>query len=266
MSTIINFKSAYKSILDKYIAYLEHRLSPLVYINYASFLKSLPTSLSYQSIESFFSERLKTVTGKTANNNLTMLKGYLKWLRLQGYTVDNTVLEMEQFRHVPVKFRRSLTADEIKRLKAVSEHRWRWWSFLLHTGLRKSEFESLTWDNILENSVRIRDAKSPTKQRIVPLRKNIYLSLKGSKPGKRLFEMPKDVYRPFKKDLARAGISSEIDLHCLRVTFISALARAGVGPRTAQELAGHSDIRTTLKIYTKVTDQDKVDAVNKLKF
>lgn len=266
MSTIINFKSAQKSILDKYTSSLEHRLSQKVYKNYTSFLKTLPSDMNHPSIERFFDERLKTITGKTANNNLTMLKGYLRWLRTKGFEVDYAVLEMKPFRHVPTKFRRALTGEEIKALRASSGERWAWWSFMLHTGLRKSELEALMWGDILDGSIRVRDAKTPTKQRYVPLHKGLLLRPKGHRASKRLFKTPVNLLRNFKRDAAKAGIPKEIDLHCLRVTFISALARAGVGPRTAQELAGHSDIRTTLKIYTKVTDRDKVDAVNKLVF
>ncbi|MGR3311306.1 MAG: tyrosine-type recombinase/integrase [Candidatus Brocadiales bacterium] len=264
--SIINFKTAQKNILNKYISSLENRLAPSVYKNYTSFLITLPSDLGYDSIEHFFRERLKTITGKTANNNLTMLKGYLKWLRTQGYKISMEVLEMKQFRHVPTKFRRALTKEEIERLKEVSGHKWLWWSFLLHTGLRTSEYQALSWNDVVDGSIRIRDAKNPTKHHYLPLHKNILKTFKNPKYVDNLFKLPKDLLKPFKKNLRKAGISKEIDLHCLRVTFISALARAGVGPRTAQELVGHSDIQTTLKIYTKVTDQDKIDAVQRLKF
>jgi integrase len=266
MGTILSFENLKQGVLNKYVSSLEHRLSPEVLKNYTICLKKLPSDLSSHSVERFFQERLKTVTGKTANNEISILKGYLKWLRLQGYTVDNAVLEMPLFRHVPTKFRRAITADEIRALRTSSRKRWPWWSFILHTGLRKSEFLALTWGDVLDDSIRVRDAKNPAKQRLVPLRRKLLPSIKGHKLSDRLFKTPKNLLRPFKNDLHRAGIPGEIDLHCLRVTFITALARAGVSPRTAQELAGHSNINTTLKIYTKVTGQDKVDAVNKLKF
>src|SRR5262249_6364922 len=38
--------------------------------------------------------------------------------------------------------------------------------------------------------------------------------------------------------------------HSLRHSFITMLERAGVSPKTAQELARHSDIRLTMQRYT----------------
>jgi integrase len=249
---------------------LVNRLSPRVHKQYASSLRTIPF-FSLEGFDSHFSKRaLSGATGKTMNNELVVYKGYLRWLHSRGHSVSNALLTYPQFRHVPKKFRRALRAKEISRLRTVAGRRWAWWSFLLHTGLRKSEFERLAWSDVLEGSIRVRDSKNPLKQRLIPIHKELFKMLHTTTTcNGRLFKLPKSpssMLRMFKKDLHRAGISKEIDLHCLRVTFISALARAGVGPRTAQELAGHSDIRTTLKIYTKVTDQDKVDAVNRLKF
>ena len=59
-------------------------------------------------------------------------------------------------------------------------------------------------------------------------------------------------------DLQAAGIpytdesGSVFDFHALRHQFISSLAAAGVHPKTAQELARHSDIKLTMNRYTHV--------------
>jgi hypothetical protein len=46
---------------------------------------------------------------------------------------------------------------------------------------------------------------------------------------------------------ARAGLPKRGCLHRLRHTFCSSLAAKGVPPTTIQALAGHSDLRTTLR-------------------
>jgi integrase len=38
----------------------------------------------------------------------------------------------------------------------------------------------------------------------------------------------------------------------------------GVNPKTAQKRLGHADVRTTLEIYTKATDEADRDAATKL--
>jgi integrase len=41
-----------------------------------------------------------------------------------------------------------------------------------------------------------------------------------------------------------------VDFHALRVTYVSWLVRAGVHPKTAQVLARHASIETTMQAYT----------------
>ena len=55
-----------------------------------------------------------------------------------------------------------------------------------------------------------------------------------------------------------------MDLHGLRHTFGTLLARSGVHPRTAMELMRHSDIGLTTKIYQRLELADTAGAVNRL--
>jgi len=76
--------------------------------------------------------------------------------------------------------------------------------------------------------------------------------------------------RTFNADLEAAGIAKKdewgrtVDLHSLRHTFGTLLARSGVHPRTAMELMRHSDIRLTTKIYQHLELADTAGAVNQL--
>jgi site-specific recombinase XerD len=70
-------------------------------------------------------------------------------------------------------------------------------------------------------------------------------------------------------DLATAKIEPEtaegvINFHSLRVSYCTALARAGVPPTTTQKLMPHSDIKLTLETYTKFTSDGLTDAVDEL--
>jgi integrase len=51
------------------------------------------------------------------------------------------------------------------------------------------------------------------------------------------------------------------DFHSNRHTFISNLGKAGVAPKVAQELARHSDINLTMRIYSHVGMDDRATAV-----
>ena len=73
----------------------------------------------------------------------------------------------------------------------------------------------------------------------------------------------------FLADLKRAGIEHEtaegrIDFHALRVTFGTELARAGVPLPMAQKLMRHSSPVLTSSFYTKLTDDERGEAVETL--
>ena len=70
-------------------------------------------------------------------------------------------------------------------------------------------------------------------------------------------------------DAEAAGIELEggdgvLDFHSLRHSFVSNLAKAGVHPRTAQELARHSDIKLTMARYTHLELRDLSSALEGL--
>ena len=65
-----------------------------------------------------------------------------------------------------------------------------------------------------------------------------------------------DAEIPFETDEGR------FDFHSLRHSFISGLAAAGVHPKTAQELARHSDINLTMNAYTHLRLNDLSAAVD----
>jgi integrase len=54
------------------------------------------------------------------------------------------------------------------------------------------------------------------------------------------------------------------DFHCLRHTFITNLGKAKVSPKAAQTLARHSDISLTMNIYSHLSEEDQVEAINSL--
>lgn len=61
-----------------------------------------------------------------------------------------------------------------------------------------------------------------------------------------------------------SSISKRITTHTLRHTHISTLAQLGINLKVIQDRVGHSDYKTTLAIYTHVTDKMAQDMMNKL--
>ena len=56
-------------------------------------------------------------------------------------------------------------------------------------------------------------------------------------------------------------VGRTVDVHCLRHTFATLLARNGVSPSVAQRLMRHSDIRLTMNTYTHLDLADTAGAV-----
>lgn len=67
----------------------------------------------------------------------------------------------------------------------------------------------------------------------------------------------------YKRLLIKSEIE-EVKFHSLRHTYATTLFIKGVSPKVVQALMGHSDIATTMNIYTHVNEVAKVEAVQKL--
>lgn len=175
------------------------------------------------------------------------------------------------------RVRRPLTDDELAKLLDVAASRGRraWYLTAALAGLRRSELIRLTWGSVnLDDGVLvIRDGKAK-REDLVPLHPELLDELKRIKPkdaapSTRVFaEEVTNLTR--QKDFERAGIALEdaqgrvADLHGLRATLGTRLARAGVAPQIAQRLMRHADYRTTLNHYTMLSLADTVAAMKSL--
>ena len=174
---------------------------------------------------------------------------------------------------------------EQQRLKRVGRERALVYKFMMLTGLRRGEAASLTISTLCldeTNSyvqVEGKHAKSgraatlPLRGDLADdLRKHIERSagIHGGEvpPDAPLFDIDwRNLLRTFNLDLVAAGIPKRdaqgrtVDVHCLRHTFATLLARNGVSPGIAQKLMRHSDIRLTMNTYTHLELADTADAV-----
>ncbi|WP_326515154.1 tyrosine-type recombinase/integrase [Staphylococcus hominis] len=67
-----------------------------------------------------------------------------------------------------------------------------------------------------------------------------------------------------KEAIEISSIKKKVTTHTLRHTHISILTQLGVNIKTIQERVGHSDYKTTLSIYTHVTEKMAKDMIDKL--
>ena len=181
-----------------------------------------------------------------------------------------------------------VSESERRRLHRVGQCRALVYKFMMLTGLRRSEAASATVGALCldEGSsyvhVEGKHAKSG-RAATLPLRGDLADDLRkrigrlaeangGEVPPETpLFDIDwRNLLRAFNLDLATAGIPKcdaqgrTVDVHSMRHTFATLLARNGVSPGVAQKLMRHSDIRLTMNTYTHLDLADTAGAVASL--
>jgi integrase len=141
----------------------------------------------------------------------------------------------------------------------------------LHTGMRKSEVLSLTWDSVdvKHGFIRLNQTKNG-KARNVPINETLRAALTGLRTridipwifhdsdGRRF----KDVRHPFERACKGSGLV-DFHFHDLRHTFASWLIMAGVPIATVGELLGHRSLSMTMR-YAHLSPKHMASAVRVL--
>lgn len=176
--------------------------------------------------------------------------------------------------------RRALTTDELARLFDAAGERGRrlWYALAYYAGLRRGELRRATWGDVdLEHgTIAIRNRKAGRVD-VLPLHPDLVEELRAARPllapaalsTSRIFDVAVH-HRTRAGDFARAGIPEidadgrVADLHALRTTLGTNLARAGVPVQIAARAMRHADPRTTQKHYTALGLVDVADALSTL--
>ena len=218
---------------------------------------------------------------KTINIELQTLKSILYLAIKWGYANDNPAKGVEFIKIIDKTEARFLTKQEIDKLLAHSDE-WLHPIFytFLHTGMRKSELEHLTWNDVdfsrRKIKIRVKDNWTPkTAEREIPISdglNKLLLKRKKKAIGSLVFhdgegnQIDKNKLR---RDLIRvtkaAGFPDVTKIHTLRHTFASHLVMKNVDLPTIKLLMGHSDIATTM-IYSHLAQDHLSDVVSKLDF
>lgn len=165
-------------------------------------------------------------------------------------------------------------------------------------GLRRGELLALKWSsidwndktlNITENRVQTpcneiytKDPKSKAGTRSIVMPNSLFDYLKSEYDRLKLCDKSfsetnyivhmkdtKEPYRPdvfsqkFKRFLEKNHLK-KIRLHDLRHTCATMMLTAGITPKVAQQILGHSEISTTLDTYSHVLKRVEIDAAEKL--
>jgi len=232
-------------------------------------------------------------TPRTINAYLISTKTFLNWCVENGYIASNPLKKIKKLNEEigRKKHRRSLTEEELERLfdaarkrkyrkKNKAEEHILIYQLLVGTGLRSTELSLVTPSQFDFKRSRFTVLAATTKNKrpdVLPIRSELigklqkWIEERGIASNERIFTYDKNsIRRSFYADLAAAGIERKspdgrsIDVHSLRRTFGTMLARAGVPLTTTQRLMRHSTPELTAKLYIDVEPIDMMQAVEKL--
>jgi len=231
---------------------------------------------------------------KTSNHYLQKIKQFCRWAQRTGRVSDNPLdcLTLQNSRTDRRHDRRALEPHELRRLIAVTEagpirygvpghDRAILYRTAVETGLRVNELKTLKVASVdvdaTPPTITVRAAYSKHRREDVqpiprPLADDLWRYLSGKLPGAPAFRMPYSTSVPkmLRADLSDARIDYRddagrvLDFHALRHSFISNLARGGVHPKVAQQLARHSTITLTMDRYSHTVVGDLSAALEKL--
>ena len=212
---------------------------------------------------------------KVINSKKSIIKGILDHALINGDIQNNPCINLPTIKGKPKQPRLAASDDDLKRVEA---HRndsdiARMVYFILWTGCRRGEAAALQWKHLNRDSHTAHICQTLTYSSPTPKIKPSPKTAAGVRdvfiPQKVLDALPSGDKNPngyifFPKGLPkehqfqdliddyRAAVGLTCTLHQLRHSYATMLHTAGVDPKDAQYLLGHSTITLTQDIYTEV--------------
>ncbi len=234
-----------------------------------------PDQVDFSMVERYAAELLKRgVAPTTRNTKLGILKRALKKAIARGVAARNPMDGWRREREDEPE-PRTITEDEERALvdAAQSMYGLGMAAFItigIRLGARRSELLDLTWDRVdfdgqtvlFTHTKSKRDRRIPFGDDVGELLRRLQVQTLAT--GGPWCSLSRSVAQwRWNEIRAKVGLG-EIPIKSMRKTFITRLMRQGVPPKTVQRLAGHADVKTTLRYYTDVSEDDMRQAVAKL--
>jgi integrase len=273
---------------ERHVVLTMMRIRSLVTTTKAATIGDLDSSKIATTLATWRQREKEPLSVSTSNHYVRAIKGFSRWLWQERRSPDDPLIGLRLLNGKAdrKRNRRSLTADELKRLTdatlqneslngLTANDRAMLYRVAAYSGLRASELASLTKASFDLTAKTVTVAAAYSKRRrndTLPLHSSLigllttWLATKDA--GVPLWQGTwakfrcANAARMFRIDLKAAAISYVddagrfADFHALRHTFVSQLAKSGVHPSKAKELARHSTITLTMDVYSHVeTDE-----------
>ena len=227
-----------------------------------------------------FQRKSDGLSARTVNRTRAIALAFANWSVKTGRLQSNPLGVVPKLDETTDRrrVRRPLAADELQRLLDVARDHGReaWYLAAFFAGLRRSDMRRLQWVDVdlRAGTLAVRGGKAKRVD-TVPIHPELAASLGRLREANRPMPLARIwptavTNRTRQRDFERACIplvdedGRVADLHALRMTLGTQLARTGVAPQVAQRLLRHSTYSTTLKHYTSLSLMDDAAALERL--
>ena len=249
----------------------------------AQFGKMTVDSITAQDIDTYIKDFSATMAKKTVVTQLQVIRQIMRKAELDGAIRYNPAGAVKPPKNLPQSRREAPSKQQIKLIKNSVGLPFGLFAFLVYnTGCRRGEALALTGKDIdrkkkrisirhsvyyIGNSPYIKEPKTESGKREVPLLDALDKVLPQKLPSGYLFAEPDG--KPLTNDHFttlydeyRSASGVTVTPHQIRHGYATALFENGIDPKTAQVLLGHSQLSTTMDIYTHVCE-DVISAAAK---
>ena len=211
---------------------------------------------------------------KTVKTALQVVSLIMDEAALQGYIENNPCALVSVPKGLKQEPRQLPSENEIEKVKAsVDKHFGLFAYALLLTGMRRGELLALTDKDInfenktisvnksvyfVSNTPHLKSTKTAAGTRTIFLLDALAEKFKGKKGYIFGGEKPmteQAFKRAWERYIKESGVT--VTPHQLRHAHATLLFDAGIDPKSAQALLGHSDYKTTMDIYTHISENRK---------
>ena len=241
----------YKNALHVFMKWLKkeidiHDITPKLIETYAKTLTHLSTHTQFGYIAS-----LKIILNEAIKDDIIQKNPVqIKIKKEEANTVFLTIEEIQRIFNVTEKVNMQVRNAFL---------------FSCFTGLRKSDIYALTWDQIKNEQLSVKQQKTKNfvRMKLSDSAKSI-LNLQDNNQ-KHIFDLPnyRNLRINLQKIMTKAQIEKKVNFHSARHTFGTLCVTYDIDIFTIKQLMGHTEIETTLK-YAKLVDKKKDEAIDKL--
>ncbi len=156
------------------------------------------------------------------------------------------------FKDAELKVNRSLGREKIKTVYGEKS------TLVLRKPKTKTSIRTVPLQKGLKNKLKELKNEKMKKYNLTDIEEDFVLSKKYKKPVD-----PRTIQEFFKRMQSKAGIGN-YKFHALRHTFTSRAVKTGVSDKVISEILGHTNVTTTLNIYTHISDDMKKSLIDRL--